>query len=42
MYDKLLDRRLFQGKSIGNMPELINNTSSYLTPAATKDKYKLA
>jgi hypothetical protein len=41
MWDKLLDKRLFQNKSIRHMPELINNSQSYLKPM-DKDRYRLA
>ncbi|CDW85289.1 UNKNOWN [Stylonychia lemnae] len=41
LWDKLLDKRLFQNKSIKDMPELLDAKSAYLKPK-DKDTYRLA
>eukprot|EP00347_Sterkiella_histriomuscorum_P019779 403340323 len=41
LWDKLLDKRLFQNKSIKDMPQLLDAKQAYLKPA-DKDKYRLA
>jgi hypothetical protein len=40
LWDKLLDKRLFQGKSIKDMPELLDAKTLHLKPE--KDKYRVA
>lgn len=41
LWDKMLDNRLFKGKSIKDMPELIDHKTNYLKPVE-RDKYRLA